>query len=1258
MPTLNIRADSSNAVTAANNYTTALQSVDDRLKDIVTTSAKVNAAGKVVSQTFKALTYDGDIVTGTLKEKAGVLELVGATYKRTDLAAKAHLATLKMQKSALDDIKRSINNVSSALQYYVAYRGFNMLTDGIRAGVTAAKDFQIELSLIRTLSQDAQQSFAKWGTDLKGVSDRTGTDLADVAKGAYDAISNQVAKGAAIAPFIEQAAEFARVTKSTVTDSVNLFSSAINAYGMSTAEAERIAAVFFKTIDEGRVVTAEMANTYGRVAVLGKGLGVSFEEINAMLAIMTKQGLKTDDAMTLMTNLMIKLEKPTEATSKLFKSWGVESGEAAVKTFTAAGVIRKIIEEVAKGNQEFSVLFDEIRGRKGIGALANDLEGFETFVGKLQNTTEVIKTFREAQKIRGESPADQLTKEFNKLKNAFTVNLGQDLLKLTLQFVEFAKVIDKLTGGTGELVSSGNKLIVMFAAGVIGLVAFRTAMGLAAMTTNSATIALLRNGQAMAAAKVAASGLMATLPGLIATMAAFALSSAFLPTNIIGDRSAAADEIAERAEKAREDQLKRAASGGGPDSMAQLNKAITDSFTAALKAVAEQSKKTGTALDEVKARGETATSALKAGFAAYTDGIKTAISNIRKAISEADAEIKKSQASMLSFKQTLDGLAFGTKMKYATDEQKIALTNDKIKELTSKAKGLFTTGNKADAEEARRLLDQAASLTQQNFERQEDLRIDKIKDAVSKGLISGPLNSDGKLVIPVDTTKLERDLEAINKQKIQGEEAYQALQLRTLGNSQMQLKTEQERLRNLDQALKDFEKLDFLKPDGSISDKYVKKGTNKPDFDKLIGDFNAKSDAILATAPDYQTRLQLEALLFDKRRALYDQIKLLEQKGNEETYRKKLLLDQESTKKSFEEIKSERLKAENDTKNGIKTLGDQLENFRAAKGALQGARPRPFGVFQDVAGADWLSKKANDQSAAYDKLLQDLDGQIQQYDQAVANLKANQRVVGGAMVARPEDVTLVQDQVRAVLDLIDKATAFTQGPGKTLMIKGQQKNTSALELQQELPKILEDLLKAGGLALSADAKQSVLKDSVKTPEQQLEEMKKLLPDVAGQATATGASVTESFGRMGTSIDDVNKKLEQMQLNMQMVGPNAKVNAVVGGEASYFADGGVVGFPGQPRGADRYPVWAAKDEFIVNANSSRAFRPMLEAINNNRRPSFMAEGGVVGMGDTIVGDINVTVQGGSSPQQTGRAIGQTLEREIRKRTITFTPQRRR
>ena len=79
---------------------------------------------------------------------------------------------------------------------------------------------------------------------------------------------------------------------------VNLVAGTMNAYRMSSSQAEEVAAKFFGTIQVGRVRGEELASVLGRVTAVSSELGVGLDELNAMMVTLTISGVKPAEAAT------------------------------------------------------------------------------------------------------------------------------------------------------------------------------------------------------------------------------------------------------------------------------------------------------------------------------------------------------------------------------------------------------------------------------------------------------------------------------------------------------------------------------------------------------------------------------------------------------------------------------------------------------------------------------------------------------------------------------------------------------------------------------------------------------------------------------------------------------------------------------------------------------------------------------------------------------------------------------------------------
>jgi hypothetical protein len=95
---------------------------------------------------------------------------------------------------------------------------------------------------------------------------------------------------------------------------------------------------------------------------------------------------------------------------------------------------------------------------------------------------------------------------------------------------------------------------------------------------------------------------------------------------------------------------------------------------------------------------------------------------------------------------------------------------------------------------------------------------------------------------------------------------------------------------------------------------------------------------------------------------------------------------------------------------------------------------------------------------------------------------------------------------------------------------------------------------------------------------------------------------------------------------------------------HFSDGGFLAdfLAGRyASGTDRIPAMLTRGEYVVNAQQTRQFLPLLRAINAGRLPASGA-----GASTTNVGDIHITVQGGNTADLTIKNIAAGLRRGLR------------
>lgn len=331
-------------------------------------------------------------------------------------------------------------------------RGLGRLLREMRQGFGEAIEFEIRVSELRTISQQAQLSFEAWAGSVRRLSDEFGKAPLDVMEAAYQTLSNQVAEGAEAMEFTAQAQRLALITSADVTDAVQALTATINAYNLTTGDARYVSDVFFKTVELGRLRLEEIANTIGRVEVIGAQLGITLEELLASVSALTIQGIRASEAQTWLRNVIQKLIRPTDRMKEIFAEWGVASGAAAVETYTWAGVIEKLAEEANKSEDalgELGAMFNRIRATAGATGLTRNFQLIKDYLVEIKNAGPAAA---EAFKFMQESYGFKLRRELQRIANFFVIDIGRKGLKAIIEIGEaFGGLTNLLKGATYTL---------------------------------------------------------------------------------------------------------------------------------------------------------------------------------------------------------------------------------------------------------------------------------------------------------------------------------------------------------------------------------------------------------------------------------------------------------------------------------------------------------------------------------------------------------------------------------------------------------------------------------------------------------------------------------------------------------------------------------------------------------------------------------------------------------------------------------------
>lgn len=140
--------------------------------------------------------------------------------------------------------------------------------------------------------------------------------------------------------FAQTASQLAVAGGSSIGKAVSGIAATLNSYGMAATEAGRVSDILFNTFNLGVTSVDDLAGYLSQVTPVAAAAGVSFEQVAATIATMTKQGIKTSDATTKIRAFLVEMQKPTPALTAVLNQAGVsiekiKSGELSLQSAAA-----------------------------------------------------------------------------------------------------------------------------------------------------------------------------------------------------------------------------------------------------------------------------------------------------------------------------------------------------------------------------------------------------------------------------------------------------------------------------------------------------------------------------------------------------------------------------------------------------------------------------------------------------------------------------------------------------------------------------------------------------------------------------------------------------------------------------------------------------------------------------------------------------------------------------------------------------------
>ncbi len=375
--------------------------------------------------------------------------------------ATEYIISIKVQGSEsasgpLGVVGGALGRIAEFVSAGVIFRGLEQIGQGLQsaasAGFNAATSFETVMSRIKGLTTTPTADIAKMSSAIITLSKTMNVSATELAEAEYFIASSGFAGKQAtdILTASAKAASAGLGQTKTIADAVT---SALNAYKLKAGDAARITDVLTRAVIEGKGEPAEFAGALGRVLPIASQAGVSFEQVAASMATMTRTGMSAEEAATALRGTLGALLAPGKQAQDALVAigWSADGVREAIRDRGLNAALAEMMQRTGGNVEMLDAIIPNIRALTGVLSSAGSQgTAYAEVLDSMMKATGSVDTAFAAS-------AGTWEFQFGRFKNvllAMPIELGEKMLPgLTGILDAVTKDIGGKTSGWADLVA-------------------------------------------------------------------------------------------------------------------------------------------------------------------------------------------------------------------------------------------------------------------------------------------------------------------------------------------------------------------------------------------------------------------------------------------------------------------------------------------------------------------------------------------------------------------------------------------------------------------------------------------------------------------------------------------------------------------------------------------------------------------------------------------------------------------------------------
>jgi len=288
---------------------------------------------------------------------------IGRLVATLGLNTTPFMASAKKAKFSMAELSKGMMMVGRTMTRFVT---LPMAIAG-GAAVRMQAKFEASMTKIIGLVGVSREQVEKWNKEVLKMAQSTGRGPEELADALYFVTSAGI-RGAEALEVLEMSAKAAAAGLGETKVIADLVTSAMNAYGKENLSAAQATDILVASVREGKAEADELAGAMGMVLPIASEFGVSFDQVGAAFAGMTRTGTNARVAATQLKAILSAMASPSMMAADAMKQYGT-SAEDFRKTVREDGLITAMLDlktATGESGSAMSNIFPNIRALMGV----------------------------------------------------------------------------------------------------------------------------------------------------------------------------------------------------------------------------------------------------------------------------------------------------------------------------------------------------------------------------------------------------------------------------------------------------------------------------------------------------------------------------------------------------------------------------------------------------------------------------------------------------------------------------------------------------------------------------------------------------------------------------------------------------------------------------------------------------------------------------------------------------------------------------